>query len=257
MQDVSVDVRGTQLILASATMPSNRAAMLETIIDPSTLHEVVSPQLHKILPHVEQNFMRMTKTERPVQLLRLVKQAIERHQPCIVFANKSATSDYISMFLNENNVECVNLNGDMHAMIRIGQFEKFQSGAVSVLSTTDITSRGLDTTRVNLDVAHVHFYIFDFSFVWQARHIVNFDFPLHMADYIHRIGRTGRMGSDEKCWVTNFVSSLREIELVQRIEHSVRTVDALPHVNANITNIIKNRIIKEMNVEAKNLQQQH
>lgn len=151
MQDISVDVLGTQLILASATMPTNVGQMLETIVDPSTLHEVVSPRLHKILPHVEQHFIRMTKTERPVQLLRLCKQALDRRQPCIVFANKSATSDYISMFLNENNVECVNLNGDMQAAIRIGKFDKFQSGAVSVLSTTDIASRGLDTTRVNME----------------------------------------------------------------------------------------------------------
>lgn len=87
----------------------------------------------------------------------------------------------------------------------------------------------------------------------QSRHIVNYDFPLHMADYIHRIGRTGRLGSHERCMITNFVSSVREIDLVKRIEHTARTLGVLPNVNANITNIIKQRILRDLNEEAKEL----
>lgn len=92
-----------------------------------------------------------------------------------------------------------------------------------------------------------------FENLFQAKHIVNFDFPLHVADYIHRIGRTGRLGSSDRCMVTNFISGLREISLVQKIEHTARTVDVLPNVNANITNIIKTKIMKEINIENNNL----
>lgn len=74
-----------------------------------------------------------------------------------------------------------------------------------------------------------------------------------MADYIHRIGRTGRLGSHERCWITNFVSSAREIDLVKRIEHTARTLGVLPNVNGNITNIIKQRIMRDLNVEANDL----
>lgn len=132
-------------------MPTNTNQLLQTIIDPTTMHEVVSPKLHRILPHLEQHFIRINKSGRPVQLLRLIKQELEKRRPLIVFSNKSATSDYVSMFLNENGVNCINLNGDMPADLRIGQFEKFQSGQVDVLSTTDMASRGLDTTRVNYE----------------------------------------------------------------------------------------------------------
>lgn len=131
-------------------MPTNTDEILQCIIDPTTIHRIVSPNLHKVLPHIEQNFIRITKTSRPLHLLRLAKAQLEKHHPIIVFSNKSATSDYVSMFLNENNVECLNLNGDMLADFRIGMFDKFQTGAVDILSTTDMASRGLNTTRVHL-----------------------------------------------------------------------------------------------------------
>jgi superfamily II DNA/RNA helicase len=54
--------------------------------------------------------------------------------------------------------------------------------------------------------------------VFQVKHVINYDFPLYMADYIHRCGRTGRVGSVEGSHVSNFIASSREVELVQNIE---------------------------------------
>jgi ATP-dependent RNA helicase RhlE len=48
----------------------------------------------------------------------------------------------------------------------------FKSGAVRVLVATDIAARGIDVDGIS--------------------HVVNYDFPMHVEDYIHRIGRTGR-----------------------------------------------------------------
>lgn len=129
-------------------MPTNVAELLESVVDPTTVHNVIGSQLHRMQSNLEQRFVRMNKTGRPMQLLRLVKAELERRRPVIVFSNKSATSDYVSMFLNENGVGCVNLNGDMNAALRVGKFDAFQTGLVDVLSTTDMASRGLDTTRV-------------------------------------------------------------------------------------------------------------
>ncbi|XP_055918100.1 probable ATP-dependent RNA helicase DDX28 [Eupeodes corollae] len=219
-------VVGSQMILASATMPTNTNELLQNIIDTSTLHQVVSPNLHRLMPHITHKFLRMNKSDRPANLLGMVKSELSKKRPVIVFGNKSSTSDYVSMFLNNNGVNCINLNGDMLMKIRIGRFEQFQQGMVDVLSTTDVGSRGLDTTR--------------------ARQVINFDFPLHVSDYIHRCGRIGRVGSQQRCLITNFVSSQREVGLVQKIEHAARTGSLLPNVNANIRNLIQSRIVKEM-----------
>ena len=50
--------------------------------------------------------------------------------------------------------------------------EGFKSGAVRVLVATDIAARGIDVDGIS--------------------HVVNYDFPMHSEDYVHRIGRTGR-----------------------------------------------------------------
>ncbi|EDX03262.1 probable ATP-dependent RNA helicase DDX28 [Drosophila simulans] len=217
---------GTQMILASATMPTNTREILHKVIDVDTIREVVSPHLHRLMPHVTQKFLRLSKADRPATLLSLVKQDLAKRRPLIVFSNKSTTSDFVSIFLNNSGVNCLNLNGDMLMKIRLGRFEQFQNGHCDVLSTTDVGSRGLDTTR--------------------ARHVVNFDFPLHVSDYIHRCGRIGRVGNMDKSLVTNLISSRREIDVVQRIEHAARTGGLLPDVNANIRNIINKRIVAEM-----------
>lgn len=138
----------TQLVLAAATIPMNIDRLLQSVIDTSTIEEVSSPNLHKILPHIQQKFIRMRKQERPLALLKLVKAELAKRRPIIVFGNKSVTSDYTSIFLNDHGIDAISLNGDLLKIIRDGQFEKFQSGQVNVLCTTDIASRGLDTKRV-------------------------------------------------------------------------------------------------------------
>ncbi|KAH8266494.1 hypothetical protein KR044_008053 [Drosophila immigrans] len=220
------NIVGTQLLLASATMPTNTREILQKVIDVETIRQVASPHLHYLMPHVTQKFMRISKADRPANLLLLAKQDQAKRRPLIVFSNKSATSDYVSIFLNNSGINCLNLNGDMLMKIRLGRFEEFQRGSCDVLSTTDVGSRGLDTTR--------------------ARHVINFDFPLHVSDYIHRCGRIGRVGSLDNSLVSNFISSRREIDVVQRIEHAARIGGLLPDVNANIKNIINKRIEAEL-----------
>lgn len=129
-------------------MPTNTQELLQGVIDTSTICDVVSPSLHKLLPNVKQTFVRMSKMHRPIQMLAIVKEELSKKRPVIIFSNKSSSCDYVSLFLNDHDIECVNVNGDMSSTIRIGQFDKFQTGQVHVLSTTDVASRGLDTTRV-------------------------------------------------------------------------------------------------------------
>lgn len=140
----------TQLVLVSATMPTNINEALELIIDTDTITEAFSPYLHRIMPNITQKFIRINKSQRQVELLNLVKKDLTRKRPVIIFSSKRVTSDFVSMFLNDHNIEAVSMNKFLLEKIRRQQFEKFQSGQINVLSTTDLASRGLDTKRVSI-----------------------------------------------------------------------------------------------------------
>lgn len=215
---------GCQLTLASATLPHELPSSVSLFVDPESLKTVTTSKIHRLLPHVPQKFLRLGKAQKPAELLRLVQSDVNKKCPVMIFSNQTSTCDFVSMFLNENNIECININGRMAVPLKMGKFEMFKSGKVNVLSCTDIASRGLDTLR--------------------TQHIINYDFPLYTADYIHRTGRTGRIGSPPGCMVTNFVAWPREIDIVQKIELSVRKNTELPNVNANIRRIIEERIVR-------------
>ncbi|XP_063618436.1 probable ATP-dependent RNA helicase DDX28 [Cydia splendana] len=223
---------GCQLTLVSATLPHELPDSVSAFVDPQSLKTVTTSKIHRILPHVPHKFLRLGKAQKPVELLKLVRADLNLKRPVMIFSNQTPTCDFVAMFLNENGIECININGKMAIPLKAGKFEMFKSGQVNVLSCTDIASRGLDTNRV--------------------QHIINYDFPLYTADYIHRCGRTGRLGSAGGA-VTNFVAWPREVRLVQRIEASVRRDKELPHVNANIRRIIEDRIAKSADAALRSL----
>lgn len=222
--DIKTPPEGCQLTLVSATMPHELPESVNSFVAADSLKTVTTSNIHKILPHVPNKFIRLGKAQKPVELLKIVRADVNQKRPVMIFSNQTSTCDFVSMFLNENNIECININGKMAVPLKMGKFELYRSGKVGVLSCTDIASRGLDTTM--------------------TRHVINYDFPLYTADYIHRSGRTGRLGCPAGCSVTNFVSWPREIQLVQKIEASVRKHSELPQVNANIRRIIEDRIAR-------------
>jgi superfamily II DNA/RNA helicase len=66
------------------------------------------------------------------------------------------------------------MSGDLTQSQRTFNLNNFKSGKVRVLIATDVASRGLDIQDVT--------------------HVINYDFPINVKTYIHRIGRTGRAG---------------------------------------------------------------
>lgn len=95
--------------------------------------------------------MRVGKSQRAVELLKIAKSDLNKRIPLMIFSNKSETCDWITYFLKENGVECINLNSKMPTDMRQSQYDLFKSGEVNIISCTDIGSRGLDTIRVNIN----------------------------------------------------------------------------------------------------------
>ena len=93
----------------------------------------------------------------------------------ILFLETKRSVDNLESFLEKRNYNVVAIHGDKPQTLRQEAIKLFSSGEVPILIATDVASRGLDFPNVS--------YVF------------NFDMPKNIEDYIHRIGRTGRVGN--------------------------------------------------------------
>ncbi|MFO1485388.1 MAG: DEAD/DEAH box helicase [Verrucomicrobiaceae bacterium] len=96
----------------------------------------------------------------------------EKMQMVLVFSRTKHGADKIARRLEQGGVKCATLHANRSQNQRLRALDDFKSGAVRVLVATDIAARGIDVDGIS--------------------HVVNFDFPHIVEDYVHRIGRTGR-----------------------------------------------------------------
>jgi ATP-dependent RNA helicase RhlE len=90
----------------------------------------------------------------------------------LVFSRMKHGADRIARSLEASGIRTATLHSNRSQNQRLRALKDFKSGAVRVLVATDIAARGIDVDGIS--------------------HVVNYDFPIHPEDYVHRIGRTGR-----------------------------------------------------------------
>jgi len=94
--------------------------------------------------------------------------------PVLVFASNQGDVDDIHEYLLLKGVDAVAIHGGKDQADRTAAIEAFKVGAKDVLVATDVASKGLDFPDI--------------------QHVINYDMPKEIEDYVHRIGRTGRSG---------------------------------------------------------------
>jgi ATP-dependent RNA helicase RhlE len=119
---------------------------------------------------VTQLVYEVPKHLKPALLLHLL------HDPqmdmVLVFSRMKHGADRITRQLEQRGIRTATLHSNRSQNQRLKALKDFKSGAVRVLVATDIAARGIDVDGIS--------------------HVVNYDFPMHSEDYVHRIGRTGR-----------------------------------------------------------------
>lgn len=208
-----------QLVLVGATFPQGVGQLLSKIASSDSLTTITSSKLHCIMPHVKQTFMRLKGAEKVGELVQILKQHDRTHRTgpsgtVLVFCNSSSTVNWLGYILDDHKIQHLRLQGQMPASMRAGIFQSFQKGSRDILLCTDIASRGLDSTHVEL--------------------VVNYDFPLTLQDYIHRAGRVGRVGSEVPGTVISFVTHPWDVSLVQKIELAARRKRSLPGLGSSV-----------------------
>ncbi|KAK5920367.1 hypothetical protein CgunFtcFv8_024186 [Champsocephalus gunnari] len=93
----------------------------------------------------------------------------------LVFVETKKGADALEDFLYHEGYSCTSIHGDRSQRDREEALAQFRSGRCPILVATAVAARGLDISNV--------------------KHVINFDLPSDIEEYVHRIGRTGRVGN--------------------------------------------------------------
>ncbi|XP_015273966.1 PREDICTED: ATP-dependent RNA helicase DDX3X isoform X8 [Gekko japonicus] len=93
----------------------------------------------------------------------------------LVFVETKKGADALEDFLYHEGYACTSIHGDRSQRDREEALHQFRSGRSPILVATAVAARGLDISNV--------------------KHVINFDLPSDIEEYVHRIGRTGRVGN--------------------------------------------------------------
>ncbi|KAG8450503.1 hypothetical protein GDO86_002964 [Hymenochirus boettgeri] len=93
----------------------------------------------------------------------------------LVFVETKKGADALEDFLYHEGYACTSIHGDRSQRDREEALHQFRSGKSPILVATAVAARGLDISNV--------------------KHVINFDLPSDIEEYVHRIGRTGRVGN--------------------------------------------------------------
>jgi ATP-dependent RNA helicase RhlE len=119
---------------------------------------------------VEQTIYEVPKSRKVALLLHLLRdRALDS---VLVFSRTKHGADKIARKLEQSGINVATLHSNRSQNQRLAALRAFKNGTVRVLVATDIAARGIDVEGIS--------------------HVINFDFPPHPEDYVHRIGRTGR-----------------------------------------------------------------
>ncbi|KAK3586854.1 hypothetical protein CHS0354_034892 [Potamilus streckersoni] len=218
-----------QMLLVSATMPRGLDDIMKDFVSVDCFSRVTTENLHHIMPHVPQTFIRIKGADKPVKIVEIAKKAQTEGVPTIIFCNKSDTCVWLSNTLKDLDIDNIYISGRVMEKDRVGRFARFQEGYCDLLVCTDIGSRGLDTVRV--------------------QQVVNYEFPDFVSDYIHRTGRVGRVGSKHNGKVISFITKKWEVDLLWQIETAARKMSALHNVNANIKRKLNAIVMKKSEMQ--------
>jgi ATP-dependent RNA helicase DeaD len=163
-----------QTLLLSATMPRGvRELSQKYLVDPVDVR-LIRESEDATIPAIRQSYV-MVEPDRKFELLvRLLQR--ERPVRAIVFCRTKRGADKVGMLLRAQGHSADAMHGNLSQSQRNRVLHAFRSGRLTTLVATDVVGRGIDVRGVS--------------------HVVNFDLPEDPTHYVHRIGRTGRMGSD-------------------------------------------------------------
>ena len=189
-----------QTALFSATIPLFIERLIHRRLDDPVWVDV--PEGEDIELKVEQVYYEVAKQDRLEGLEELLAKNGYGKQT-IIFRRTQIGVDKLVSHLCRHGYGARGIHGGMAQARRNRVMHDFRSGELNLLVATDVASRGLDIPSIS--------------------HVINFDMPANVEEYVHRVGRTGRMGRDGTAitfvseWDIDLLDDLRE-----RVGHKLK-----------------------------------
>ena len=168
---VNAMTKRSQTMLFSATLEPTQKVLIDGLLDNPVVVKINSGGTAS--ENVEQETIRVPEGRDKFEMLAALfkDKTMDR---VIIFTETKRLADRLSKKLNETGIKSGLIHGNKSQNFRNKTIEEFKNGTTRVLVATDVAARGIDVADVT--------------------HVINYQLPMSMDSYIHRIGRTGRAG---------------------------------------------------------------
>ncbi len=160
-----------QSLLFSATLSEK---VMELAYEHLNISEATNVNPEQItVDKIDQSLYHVGKHEKMALLFGLLKE--QKPERSLIFTNTKRMAEILEEYLKANGFAAACLTGDVPQKKRLATLERFKKKKLNILIATDVASRGLHIEAVT--------------------HVFNYDLPQDAEDYVHRIGRTARIGA--------------------------------------------------------------
>ena len=196
--------RRRQTLLFSATMPQTIRQLAD-----QWLHDPVDVQIgppSRTVEKIRQSVIFVEQAQKPLLLTHWLRQ--NAWTRTLVFTRTKHGADKVAKWLVKAGIPAGAFHGNKSQSARQRALEHFKTSELAVLVATDIAARGLDIDLIS--------------------HVVNYDLPVDVDSYVHRIGRTGRAGADGVALSLCSPAERAILKAIEKLTRQTLSVDEHP-----------------------------
>lgn len=163
-----------QVVVCGATRTGAVSTFMRTHMNDTAILPIISADAHLTPSSVEQVFVPTRGKRMEAVLWDVLAEVPTVGRKTLIFTNRVTNCKRVLRSMVEHGVNAVGLHGGINPKKRKQVWNDFAGSSGEVMVCTNLASRGLDFSDVH--------------------HVIMYDFPLNLADYLHRVGRTARGG---------------------------------------------------------------